>query len=105
MSNTSTSTFASIAAAGVARLVWSDPSQPTDPAGGTLVRPGTTRTGFRDNRLGSGREQRREMTAGVRMVWAEPTLRAHMTKAKADKKGKLHYACPHDMIGGNIVVD
>jgi short-subunit dehydrogenase len=25
----------------------------------TLVRPGTTRTGFRDNRLGSGRERRR----------------------------------------------
>lgn len=24
---------------------------------------------------------------------------------KADKKGKLHYACPHDMISGNIVVD
>jgi plastocyanin domain-containing protein len=22
-----------------------------------------------------------------------------------DKKGKLHYACPHDMIAGNIFVD
>ncbi len=28
---------------GVGTLVWSDPSQPTDPAGGTLVRPGTYR--------------------------------------------------------------
>lgn len=29
--------------AGQGTLVWSDPSQPTDPAGGTLVRPGTYR--------------------------------------------------------------
>lgn len=28
---------------GQARLVWSDPSQPSDPSGGTLVRPGTYR--------------------------------------------------------------